>query len=196
MVRQNIFIDPQLDENLLNKRFVGLVDINCKITPKNRGEIIRGQPLLQKLDDECAKLEKGRSDLRRVNKTFAEGSSADKWTPYKYGASGERNRRGQRQFDCSGLCVFLSQASYNKVLPHSSRVMFNTLQPCKKPEPYKTLVFFKFGGQRHISHVGLYVGQGHIAHASRSRGKVVVEKLETFLNDFGNLQLVGYRNII
>jgi cell wall-associated NlpC family hydrolase len=39
-------------------------------------------------------------------------------------------------------------------------------------------VFFKEGGSRYITHVGIYSGNGHIIHASSYFGKVVEKEMK------------------
>ncbi len=90
--------------------------------------------------------------------------------PYAWGAS------GPRAFDCSGFTRYVMK-QFGVNLPHSSRlqarmgrfVSRNNLQP-------GDLVFFATRG-RGISHVGLYVGDGKMVHASTPRTGVIVSSL-------------------
>ncbi len=90
--------------------------------------------------------------------------------PYVYGGNG---RPG---FDCSGYtCRVFAEAGY--AIPRVSRdqarsgrsVDLDALLP-------GDLLFFAEPGER-ISHVGIYLGDGLMAHASWSQGKVVVAPL-------------------
>ncbi len=86
--------------------------------------------------------------------------------PYRYGGD---DRRG---VDCSGLTCRVFEAGAGVKLPRSSqqqkdycrRVDRESLQP-------GDLVFFvnRKGGRR-VNHVGMYVGDGRMIHASSSRG--------------------------
>jgi len=78
--------------------------------------------------------------------------------------------------DCSGLVV----VAYRKVgveLPHKARRQYGALHPVefKKLRP-GDLVFFCNRAHR-VSHVGVYLGSGMVAHASSSRRRVVVEPM-------------------
>ena len=90
-------------------------------------------------------------------------------TPYRYGASTKK-----KGTDCSGLTMTLFKDVANLSLPRNSAeqcqycfsVPRNALQP-------GDLVFFTSstrGGK--VSHVGLYIGNGKIIHASTSRGVI------------------------
>lgn len=90
--------------------------------------------------------------------------------PYVWGAS------GPRAFDCSGFTRYVMK-QFGVDLPHSSRlqarmgrfVARNNLQP-------GDLVFFATRGAG-ISHVGLYVGDGKMVHASTPSSGVIVSSL-------------------
>jgi cell wall-associated NlpC family hydrolase len=90
--------------------------------------------------------------------------------PYVWGAS------GPRAFDCSGFTRYVMK-QFGVDLPHSSRlqarmgrfVSRNNLQP-------GDLVFFATRGAG-ISHVGLYVGNGKMVHASTPSTGVIVSSL-------------------
>lgn len=88
--------------------------------------------------------------------------------PYKYGGDSKSGT------DCSGMLMSIFKEIVGLSLPRNSAEQRNycfevpksTLQP-------GDLVFFsgsKHGGN--ISHVGMYVGEGHMIHASSSRGVI------------------------
>jgi cell wall-associated NlpC family hydrolase len=85
-------------------------------------------------------------------------------TPYRYGAS------GPKAFDCSGL-VKWSFANAGRALPRTSRAMAGVGTPVSRANLQPgDLVFF----YSPISHVGIYIGNGKIVHASRSGQPVKV----------------------
>ena len=88
-------------------------------------------------------------------------------TPYRWGAM------GPNAFDCSGL-VKWSFANAGKKLPRTSRAMASVGIPVKKADLQPgDLVFF----YQPISHVGIYMGNGKIVHASRSGQPVKVSDM-------------------
>lgn len=88
-------------------------------------------------------------------------------TPYAYGRA--EKRRGT---DCSGFIMALFSDIYNVQLPRSSAMQHEFSQPVKftRIQP-GDLVFFTTGkSSSRINHVGLYIGNGKMIHASASRG--------------------------
>jgi cell wall-associated NlpC family hydrolase len=87
---------------------------------------------------------------------------------------GVKYRRGQSNkfgFDCSGFVKYVFGA-FDFSLPHSSREQFKWCKPIKDEEAQPgDLVFFRIWG-KHISHVGIYLGN-HLFIHSPSRGKRV-----------------------
>lgn len=95
-----------------------------------------------------------------------------KGTPYRWGGT------SQRGVDCSGFSreVFRQAAAYE--LPRTSRSQAHIGTPVVQTQlRLGDLVFFDTLDRGHITHVGIYLGDGKFAHASSSRG-VVVDKLE------------------
>ena len=80
--------------------------------------------------------------------------------PYVYGASGPNS------FDCSGFTSYVYKHfgyTLNRTatgqLSNGTAVSRSDLRP-------GDLVFFKSGGSKPVSHVGIYVGNGQFIHAS------------------------------
>lgn len=95
-------------------------------------------------------------------------AEARKWigVPYLYGGN---TRAG---VDCSGLMCELFLKVYNIKLPRSSAAQQQYCQGVGRNdlEP-GDLVFFSTNGRRNVvSHVGLYIGNDRMIHASGSRG--------------------------
>jgi len=88
-------------------------------------------------------------------------------TPYKYGGN---DRKG---VDCSGFVHAIYQQVYAISLPRTSKEMFNKSTKIKTSELKKgDLVFFDFEGKG-VSHVGIYLINNTYAHASTTKGVVI-----------------------
>lgn len=100
---------------------------------------------------------------------------AKKWlgTKYRYGG---HSRSGT---DCSGMVMEVYRKVCDVKLPRSSREQCDFCKKIKRDELRRgDLVFFSTGkGKSTVSHVGLYIGDGEIIHASSSRG-VIVSRLD------------------
>ena len=107
---------------------------------------------------------------------------------YKWaGASPERG------VDCSGLVRYVF-AKLGIDMPHSSAILARLGAPVAKDtaamRPGDLLVFSKLQSRR-ISHVGIYVGDGMMVHASSTSKKVV----ETPILEYRGLLLRGVRRV-
>lgn len=94
---------------------------------------------------------------------------ARKWigTPYRYGGN---DRNG---IDCSGLTCNVFEHVAGIRLPRDSRSQSRYCAPVDRRDISPgDLVFFsgKKGGSGRINHVGIYIGDGRMIHASSSRG--------------------------
>lgn len=90
---------------------------------------------------------------------------------YHYGGSSARG------FDCSGFALHVYQ-SVGIRLPHSASAQARLGKPVARHQLQPgDLVFFRTRG-RHISHVGIYIGNGKFIHASSARGRVRIDTLE------------------
>ena len=88
--------------------------------------------------------------------------------PYAWGAAGPDS------FDCSGLVVWAFRQA-GITLPHSSQALASGGHPVSLDEmqPGDVISFFP-----DASHVGIYVGDGRIVHASYDGVPVAVESLD------------------
>ncbi len=98
-------------------------------------------------------------------------SEATKWlgVPYKY-AGNDMNG-----VDCSGLTSQVYLKSLKVKMPRNSREQQRWCLVVKKSELIPgDLVFFATGSDKNrVSHVGIYIGNGDIIHASSSRGVII-----------------------
>lgn len=96
---------------------------------------------------------------------------AKKWigTKYRYGG---HSRSGT---DCSGMVMEVYKKVCGVKLPRSSREQQAFCKKIKRENLRKgDLVFFSTGKSRKsVSHVGLYIGDGEIVHASASKGVMI-----------------------
>lgn len=111
--------------------------------------------------------------------------TAEAWlgTPYCYGGS------SPQCVDCSGFVINVFRA-VNVQLPRTSREMYAQGKAIQLDDiSIGDLVFFDFERDGSVGHVGMYIGNGEVIHASTSRG-VIIQPLE---DDYLRRFVVGYR---
>jgi peptidoglycan DL-endopeptidase CwlO len=88
-------------------------------------------------------------------------------SPYRYGAT------GPNAFDCSGLVSWAFKKA-GKSLPRTSRAQSKVGTPVSRSELQPgDLVFF----YKPVSHVGIYIGDGKIVHASTRKSPVKISDI-------------------
>lgn len=88
-------------------------------------------------------------------------------TPYVYSG---KNANG---IDCSGFVNMIYHSVYGKMLHGNSKDLYRETKHLKEKKLKEgDLVFFKIH-HRHVSHVGLYLGDRKFAHSSRSNGVTI-----------------------
>ena len=96
--------------------------------------------------------------------------------PYVWGA------QGPSSFDCSGLTYYVYKNAAGVTLPivSSDQSRYGTTVS-KSNLKAGDLVFFDTSGSNNgaVSHVGIYVGNGEMIHASSSKEKIVQVSIET-----------------
>ena len=95
---------------------------------------------------------------------------ADEWlgTPYAWGGN---DRKG---VDCSGFVTQVYLRSLEISLPRTSERQMQYCVPIEKKDLIPgDLVFFTVRGGDRVGHVGIYIGNGEMVHASSSKGVVV-----------------------
>lgn len=89
-------------------------------------------------------------------------------SPYRYGG---HSRLGT---DCSGMVMEIFLSVYGVSLPHSSVDMYKCCDAVELEElQIGDLLFFTFAKSGKISHVGIYIGEGHFVHSTTRRGVMV-----------------------
>jgi len=114
------------------------------------------------------------SEMMQVDKSAIQNGRLyafiDQWmgTPYKFGGLDKDG------IDCSGLAFLLEQQVYGINLPRMTSQQVNVIKR-EYEEDLKEgdLVFFDFDGKK-FSHVGVYLQNGYIVHASSTKGVVIV----------------------
>jgi probable lipoprotein NlpC len=90
-------------------------------------------------------------------------------TPYKY-AGLDRNG-----VDCSGLTYLLEQEVFGINIPRNTGKQITVIKRKYEDELQEgDLVFFDFDGKK-FSHVGVYLQNGYLVHASTRRGVMIVK---------------------
>lgn len=90
--------------------------------------------------------------------------------------SGDTGRRG---YDCSGLTYALYLKNFGIKLPRTSGGQAAAGRPVKKSELEPgDLVFFRTGG-RSIGHVGVYIGNNNMIHASTGQRRMIVASINS-----------------
>ena len=95
----------------------------------------------------------------------------DQWmgVPYKFGGLDKDG------IDCSGLSVLLEKQVYGIILPRTTSQQINSIKRKYEEELVEgDLVFFDFDGKR-FSHVGIYLQNGYIVHASSTKGVMIIQ---------------------
>ena len=108
------------------------------------------------------------ASMSKVEKSLVKEATAWLGTPYKYGGN---TRSG---VDCSGFVYHVFRNSLDINLPRNSGKQHDYCRKISKKDLSTCdLVFFATTrGSKKVSHVGLYVGDGKMIHASTSRGVV------------------------
>jgi len=137
-----------------------------------RRAVMRGEPgeLVQPQKDIAEKY----SELLGVAKDSIQNGRLyafiDDWygTPYKFGGLDKDG------IDCSGLAFLLEQQVYGVTMPRMTSGQINVIKREYEEDLREgDLVFFDFDGKK-FSHVGVYLQNGYIVHASSTKGVIIV----------------------
>ncbi len=104
----------------------------------------------------------------------------DHWlgVPYKYGG---KDKNG---IDCSGLTAVVMKESFQKEVSGPSWSIAEQCATVSAKELKEgDLVFFTISGSK-ISHVGIYLQNGHFLHASTSRGVMISDLSEAYYSKY------------
>lgn len=135
---------------------------------------------------ETAKIEK------KVDAPKLSGSADNKFTksllneayewlgvPYKYGGN---NKNG---VDCSGFVLMVFHKALSIDLPRVSREQGDYCRKINKKDLFPgDLLFFAIGKSNKVNHVGMYVGDGKMIHASASKGVMISDVSEKYFEKY------------
>lgn len=105
-------------------------------------------------------------------------TEAEKWlgTPYKYGGT----TRGEG-VDCSGLVMSLYSDALSIKLPRNSAAQAEFCNAVERDQlEVGDLIFFAPRSTGRVNHVGMYIGNGDMIHASGSRGVMISSLNEAY----------------
>ncbi|MFH1197851.1 MAG: C40 family peptidase [bacterium] len=108
-------------------------------------------------------------------------------TPYKYAGNSFDG------IDCSGLTCQIFHGAAQIGLPRRTTDQYQIGKPIEDRDSlmFGDLVFFNTRRRSNPGHVGIYIGEGYFAHASRKRGVMVNALEETYYKK----RYVGARRI-
>ena len=93
--------------------------------------------------------------------------------PYVYGGNGPNS------FDCSGFTTYVYRHFGYTLNRTATGQLSNGVSVSKSQLQPGDLVFFKDGGSKPVSHVGIYIGNGQFIHASTSTYEVRINDLNS-----------------
>lgn len=156
--------------NFLTAATLILIAASCHSSKKavSSNSIKPSRPKTEKVSDMKRDVAKREYDIEQIKDLISE---AAKWlgTPYKYA------RQSRDGTDCSGMIVEIYKKVFDEKLPRNSG---EQQKYCKKIDRGNIqpgdLLFFATGkNSKRVSHVGLYIGNGDMIHASTSRGVII-----------------------
>lgn len=131
----------------------------------NPGEVVKPQDFIA--DKYAVIMDVNKSDIQngRLYNFIEEWSG----TPYRFGGLDKNG------IDCSGLAYLLEQQVYGVNIPRMTSQQINVIKRKYEEELQEgDLVFFDFDGKK-FSHVGVYLQNGYVVHASTRRGVIIVK---------------------
>jgi uncharacterized protein YcfL len=129
------------------------------------GEVVKPQDFIA--DKYAVIMDVNKSDIQngRLYNFIEEWTS----TPYRFGGLDKNG------IDCSGLAYLLEQQVYGVNIPRMTSQQINVIKRKYEEELQEgDLVFFDFDGKK-FSHVGIYLQNGYVVHASTRRGVIIVK---------------------
>jgi cell wall-associated NlpC family hydrolase len=129
------------------------------------GQIVQPQPNIAEKYAQLMQVNAGDITNGRLY-TFIEEWAG---TPYKFGGEDKNG------IDCSGLVQLLQQQVYGINIPRMTSQQVTVIKR-KYEEDLKEgdLVFFDFDNKQ-FSHVGVYLQNGYVVHASSTKGVMIVK---------------------
>jgi len=128
------------------------------------GEVVK--PAVSLAEKYSAMMGVDKSDIRN-GRLYA---FIDQWwgTPYKYGG---QDKQG---VDCSALAQTLEQEVYGVTIPRTTSQQVTIIKRKYEEDLQEgDLVFFDYDGGK-FNHVGVYLQNGYLVHASSSKGVMII----------------------
>jgi len=128
------------------------------------GEVMKPQPSVAEKYAGIMGVDKGSIQNGRLY------AFIDQWmgTPYKFGGEDKNG------VDCSGLAQLLEQQVYGISIPRSTGEQVAVIKRKYEDELAEgDLVFFDYDGKK-FSHVGVYLQNGFLVHASSTKGVIII----------------------
>jgi peptidoglycan endopeptidase LytE len=116
---------------------------------------------------------------------FAQAALEYRGVRYRWGGMSTRG------MDCSGL-VALVLRNYGIKAPHNSKALYKLGKAVSRANLQAGDLVFFHTTRPGISHVGIYIGDGKFVHASSSKGRVRVDRLD---KGYYSQRLVGARRV-
>jgi peptidoglycan endopeptidase LytE len=116
---------------------------------------------------------------------FAQAALAYRGVRYRWGGMSTRG------MDCSGL-VALVLRNYGIKAPHNSKALYKLGKSVSRENLQPGDLVFFHTTRPGISHVGISIGDGKFVHASSSKGRVRVDRLDT---GYYSKRLVGAKRV-
>ena len=104
---------------------------------------------------------------------------------YRYGGMSTRG------MDCSGLVVLVLR-NYGISAPHNSKALYKLGKQVSRDNLQPGDLVFFHTTRSGISHVGIYIGDGKFIHASSSKGRVRIDRID---RGYYRERLVGARRV-
>lgn len=148
---------------------VALVITSCKskkaVLKGSPGEVVKPQGFIADKYAEIMGVDKSNIQNGRLYNFIEEWSG----TPYRFGGLDKNG------VDCSGLAYLLEQQVYGINIPRMTSQQINVIKRKYEDELQEgDLVFFDFDGKK-FSHVGVYLQNGYVVHASTRRGVIIIK---------------------
>lgn len=100
-------------------------------------------------------------------------------TPYRYAGNSKKG------VDCSGFANQVYTSIYCTPITGGCEHIYKKVERIKRSELKEgDLVFFRINNRYTVSHVGIYLGNGHFAHASVKRGVMVSHLDEAYYSKY------------
>lgn len=129
-----------------------------------------------------------REDTASLRKDIVKTARSFIGVPYRFGGTSS-----ETGFDCSGLSM-VSYRLNGLELPRTSRQQWGAGRSVARRNAMEgDLVFFDTGGRGHVSHVGVYIGNGQFIHAPRTGTTI---RIDSISNSYFSQRYLGTRTYL